>query len=293
MNAQTLTVARAKSVDIDLDHPGIARVYDFYLGGNRHWAIDRQFGKRALAILPRLREISIANRLCGHRVVRHLVGLGVRQFVDIGAGLPTMGSTHQIADESTADSRVVYVDHEPVAVAHTQLMLDERGDPDRHAVCNADLRRPDDLWDRVADTGVIDLDQPVAVLMLAVLHVRQPGRDGMTISTDIGAKSVRRCRELMPSGSHLAISHATDTGVPDVLAEQLVELKDLYDNHSSPVRWRTHTEIRELFGDFEMLQPGMTWTPTWHREHTDPTRAVPEFGSPNESAVLVGVARKP
>jgi hypothetical protein len=289
MNAQTLIAPRPRRVDIDLDRPGIARVYDFYLGGSEHWAIDRQFGIRALANFSQLRPIAVANRLFLHRVVRHLIGLGVRQFVDIGAGLPTMGCTHQVADETAPDSRVVYVDHEPIVVAHTQLMLDEQGDPDRHAVCNADLREPDQLWSRVADTGVIDLDQPVAVLMLAVLHVRQPDRDG----TDIGALAVRRYRQLMPSGSYLAISHGTDVGVPDALADRLAGLKRLYDNHSSPLLWRTHTEIRDLFGDFTLVQPGMTWTPTWHPEHTEPALPIPYFVAPNESAIRAGIGRKP
>jgi hypothetical protein len=230
----------------------------------------------------------VANRLFLHRVVRHLVGLGIRQFVDIGAGFPTMGSTHQVADETTQDSRVVYVDHEPVAVAHTQLLLDEYGDPRRHAVCHADLREPDHLWARVADTGVVDLDQPVAVLMIAVLHVRQPGRDG----TDTGADAVRRYRQLMPSGSYLALSHVTDTGVPDALAGRLAGLQRLYDDHSRPLIWRNQAEIRALFGDFTLVEPGMAWTPTWHTEHTDPDAPVPYFAAPNESAVRVGVGRK-
>ncbi|HEX4700590.1 MAG TPA: SAM-dependent methyltransferase, partial [Pseudonocardiaceae bacterium] len=156
---------------VDLEHPSVARVYDFYLGGTANWAIDREFGKKVLARFPLLRPIAKANRLFLHRAVRHLVRQGVRQFVDIGSGVPTMGNTHQIADELAPDCRVVYIDNEPVAVAHSQMLLDQNGDPERHAAINADLREPDELWQRVRDTDVLDLTQPVALLLVAVLHV--------------------------------------------------------------------------------------------------------------------------
>lgn len=274
---------------VDLQHPSVARVYDFYLGGNANWAIDREFGKRVLASFPLLRPIAKANRLFLHRAVRHLARLGIRQFVDIGSGVPTMGPTHQVADEVAPDSKVVYIDYEPVAVAHSQVLLDRHGDRDRHAAINADLREPDELWDRVAQTGVIDLDQPVALLMIAVLHVMQPGADG----TDIGAQAVARYRRLMAPGSYLALSHITDEGVPEEVGEKLVELKRMYDTRSSSSAiWRTHGEIRDLFGDFDLVEPGLCWTTQWHPEETSPMSPVVRFATPNESVVWAGVGRK-
>jgi hypothetical protein len=264
-------------------------VYDWYLGGTANWAIDREFGERVLTAFPLLRPIAIANRLFLHRVVRHLVRLGVRQFVDIGSGVPTMGNTHQVADEVAPDSRVVYIDNEPVAVAHSQVLLEQHGDPKRHAVINADLRNPDRLWQRVIETGVIDLDEPIALLLIAVLHVQQPGPDGV----DVGPRAVARYRELLPSGSYLAVSHITDEDVTDEVAGKLVELKRMYDTSSSPVIWRSHTEIRELLGNFDMISPGMGWTPAWHPEETGPTSPVIEFDSPNEAVIWAGVGRKP
>ncbi|MFL6122936.1 SAM-dependent methyltransferase [Actinophytocola sp.] len=274
---------------VDLEHPSVARVYDWYLGGTANWAIDREFGERVLTTFPLLRPIAIANRLFLHRVVRHLVRQGVKQFVDIGSGVPTMGNTHQVADEVAPDSHVVYIDHEPVAVAHSQVLLEKDGDPARHAAINADLRSPDRLWQQVIETGVIDLDQPIALLVIAVLHVQQPDADGV----DVGPRAIARYRELLPPGSYLAISHITDDGVPEEVGERLVDLKQMYDTSSSPVIWRSHDQIRELFGDFELLPPGMGWTPSWHPEETGPTSPTIEFDKPNEAVIWAGVGRKP
>jgi hypothetical protein len=274
---------------VDLEHPSVARVYDWYLGGTANWAIDREFGERVLSMFPLLRPIAIANRLFLHRAVRHLVGLGVRQFVDVGSGVPTMGNTHQVADEVAPDSRVVYIDHEPVAVAHSQVLLEKSGDPARHAVINADLRSPDRLWQRVVETGVIDLDEPIALLVIAVLHVQQPDADGV----DAGPRAMARYRELLPPGSYLAVSHLTDDGVPDDMTDKLVELKKMYDTSSSPVIWRTHDQIRALLGDFDLVPPGMGWTQSWHPEETGPNSPVIDFERPNEAAIWAGVGRKP
>jgi hypothetical protein len=274
---------------VDLEHPSVARVYDYYLGGTANWAIDREFGDRALGMFPLLRPIAMANRLFLHRAVRHLVGLGVRQFVDIGSGVPTMGNTHQVADEVAPDSRVVYIDHEPVAVAHSQVLLDQNGDPHRHAVVNADLRNPDRLWQRVIETGVIDMDEPIALLFIAVLHVLQSDADGV----DITPRAMARYRELLPAGSYLAISHGTADGVPEDIAEQLAELKRMYDASSSPVLWRPRDEIRQYFGGFELVPPGMSWSQSWHPEETGPNSPVIEFDQPNQAVIWAGVGRKP
>jgi O-methyltransferase involved in polyketide biosynthesis len=273
---------------VDLERPSVARVYDWFLGGTANWAIDRAFGERVLDSFPMARQIAIANRLFLHRAVRHLVSLGVRQFVDIGAGVPTMGNTHQVADDAAADSRVVYVDHEPVAVAHSRVLLEKHGDPARHAAVNADLRNPDRLWQQAIQTGVLDLDEPVALLLIAVLHVQQPDADG----TDIGPQAVARCRELLPPGSYLAISHVSDEGAPPVVKRKLDDAKRMYDAASSPVVWRTYEQLRALFGDFELVDPGLVWTPDWHPEDSSPSTPQIEFETSAEAAIRCGVGRK-
>lgn len=288
MNEIPANNAPQAPVKLDLDRPNVARVYDFFLGGTTNYAMDREFGERVLADFPSLRRIARANRLFLHRAVRHLSGLGISQFVDIGSGVPTMGSTHQVADELNKDCRVVYIDHEPVAVAHSQILLERHGDLQRHATLQADLREPDELWRRVADTGLIDLAKPVALLLIAVLHVQQPGRDGV----EVGPAVLARYRDLLAAGSYLAISHITDDGVPPGIADELVEAKRKYDTSSSPVIWRSREEIAALLGDFEVMEPGMTWTPLWHPEATGTDSPVITFATPAESAIWVGVGRK-
>jgi hypothetical protein len=275
---------------VDLEHPSVARVYDFYLGGTANWAIDREFGKKVLSRFPLLRPIAKANRLFLHRAVRYLVKQGVRQFIDIGAGVPTMGNTHQVADELVSNSHVVYIDNEPVAVAHSEMLLDQYGDPKRHAAINADLRNPDELWQQVTQTGVIDFGQPVALLMIAVLHVYQTGPNG----EDVGDAALARYRQLLSPGSYLGISHLTPDGLSERMERHLDELKRMYEaSSSSNAMWRSHEEIRALFGDFEMVEPGLTWTPLWHPEETSAMAPVISFSEPNESAIMAGVGRKP
>ncbi|NIH88332.1 SAM-dependent methyltransferase [Amycolatopsis granulosa] len=273
---------------VDLDHPNVARVYDYYLGGKANYAVDRVFAEKALAAFPFVRPAAKANRLFLHRAVRYLVKQGVRQFVDVGSGVPTMGSTHQVADELDDTTRVVYIDNEPVAVAHSQMLLEKGGDLGRHGVIQADLRDPDLLWRKVAETGVVDLTQPVALLLIAVLHVTQPGPDG----TDVGPTAVARYRDLLSPGSYLVLSHGTADGVPENRAREMAEFGKMYDATATPVIWRPRAEIEALFGDLEMVDPGATWTPLWHPEENGDHAPDVQFAEPNDSVVWAGVARK-
>lgn len=275
---------------VDLDRPSVARVYDYYLGGDTNWAIDREFGNRVLADFPLVKPIAQANRQFLFRVVRHLMRRGVRQFIDLGAGIPTMAHTHAVADEfDTGTAKVIYVDNEPVAVAHSQILLEQRGDRDRHVAINADLRAPQRLWQDVLDTGLLDLSEPIALLLIAVLHVQQRDEHGR----DIGDEIVAHYRELLPRDSYLAISHATTDGVPAHISDNLAQLESLYDNAGSPVIWRSYQQIADLFGDFELLDPGLTWIPSWHPEETGSTVQPPTFRDPSESIIYAGVGRKP
>lgn len=274
---------------VDLDHPNVARIYDYYLGGTANYAVDRVFAEKALAEFPFVRPASKSNRLFLHRAVRHLIKRGVRQFIDIGSGVPTMGSTHQVAEELTPDARVVYVDNEAVAVAHSQVLLEKDGDLKRHAVVQADLRDPELLFRKVEETGVVDLSQPLALMLIAVLHVTQPGPDG----TDIGPQVVEEYREKIPSGSYLVLSHGTADGVPAERAREMAEFGKMYDNTATPVIWRPRAEIEKFFGDLELIEPGATWTPLWHPDENGPSAPVIHFADPNESVVWAGVAYKP
>lgn len=275
----------------DLDRPSLARVYDYFLGGTANWAIDRIYAQQAIDRVPHVREMAVANRQFLNRAVTWLCQAGVRQFLDIGAGVPTVGNTHQVADVIAPDSRVVYVDHEAVAVAHAEQLLDAEGDPGRHAAIDADLREPDDLWAKAMATGLLDPTQPIAVLIISVLHVEQPGPDGK----DVAESALARYRELLPSGSYLAISHGTTDGVSEALEASLMQLRAIFRSSSgNSGNNRTRAEIEQLMGDFVPVDPGMTWTPNWHPElQTGDFAPRPVFTDPSESITWAGIARKP
>lgn len=271
---------------VDLDHANVARVYDYMLGGSIHWTIDRAFARLIDAQVPQFRNIVLAQRQFAKRAVRHLAGCGVRQFIDIGSGFLSAENTHQLADEVAPDSRVVYVDNEPIAAAHVEILLDEFGDPNRHAIIDSDLREPEELWDDVLATGLIDLGEPIAILMFSVLHHFEPDPDG----NDDGARIVARYRELLPAGSYLGISHVTGEGVPPALELKLRGLKHLWDEWcSGKVFARSRAAIKALFGDFDLIDPGVVWTPRWRPDDDGASYA----DSPSEAAVLAGVGRKP
>ena len=292
-------------VAVHLDTPSVARVHDYYLGGTTNWAVDRDFGDQVLNRFPLMRRIAIVNRLFLNRVVRHLMNRGVRQFLDVGSGVLTAGATHHVADELAVqqdrrpDAHVVYVDNDPVAVAHAELLLDSEGDPRRQAVVEADLRDPYDLWRRVLDTELLDPDQPVALLLVSVLHLQQLDFSG----AEIGAESVARLRDLLPAGSFVAVSHTTDDGVSAEAGDTLAGLKRFYNTSgAASVRWRSRAEIAELLGDLRMLDPGWTWAAAWHPEDTGPTAPRVEFlpgqhvsggaQRPMDAVIWSGVAEK-
>jgi hypothetical protein len=283
-------------IRIDMERPSAARIYDYYLGGRENWAIDREFAERLLKSFPLLKDSALANRLFLNRVVRHLTKRGVLQFLDIGSGVPSSGNTHEVADELAEserrrpNTRVVYADNQPLAVAHAEVLLDKAGDPNRHAIIAADLRDPDDAWEQALDTELLDPHAPVALLLIAVLHVHQPGPDG----TDVAVESVARFRELLPRGSFIAISHATTDGVPPDIVTQLAEVERAYDVSSdTKLKFRSRQEIIAMLDGWPMLEPGWTWTPEWRPEETGPSVRTITFPSPSHALIWSGVAQKP
>jgi len=273
----------------------VARVYDYYLGGTTNWVVDRDFGDHVLDTFPQMRKVARANRLFLDRVVRFLTKRGIRQFLDVGSGMPGAGSTHRIADELARyhgrepDTRVVYVDNDPVAVAHAQLILDQDGDPRRQAVVEADLRDPGDLWEQAVDTDLLDPDQPVALLLVALLHIEQPDASGI----DIGPESVARLYDLLPAGSYVAVSHMTADGVPGEVRDKLLDLRHLYDPTCISVNWRSHAKIEALLDDLDVVEPGWQWVTEWRPEETGPNAPDVSFPSPAHAAVWAGVGQKP
>lgn len=241
---------------IDLERPNPARVYDWYLGGTANWAIDRELGQQAMRVFPLAAQVAIANREFLRRLVRYSVEQGVNQFVDLGSGVPTAGNVHEVADELDSDSRCVYVDNEPVAVAHSELLLERHGDPHRHAIVNADLREPDQVWEQVMRTGVLDPQRPICLLAIAVLHFIQSDAEV--------ERTVRRYQELLPGGSYLGLSHITRDELDADLDAKVQAGVELYKQASTPVRTRTRDELRGFLNGFRLVEPGVTWVSHWH-----------------------------
>jgi hypothetical protein len=284
VHAQSFAVAEP---GVDLEHPSAARVYDYLLGGSSNWAVDREFGRRVLQYFPEMSGIAQANRLFLSRVVRYLNRLGVQQFLDIGSGVLTKGNTHQIAEQVTSGARVIYAESEPVAFAHGEVLLDEEGDPDRHAIINVDVRRVDELWHEALATGIFDLSKPIAVLILSVLHTLPNQSSGQ----DIGAQLMDRYREFLPLGSYLGVSQVTDDGIPWEIAGKLVELRHMcHDQLNTKVWCRSRKAIGSLLGDFRLVQPGLVWTPEWHPEEAD--AVIPFADRPSYAAVWGGVGQR-
>lgn len=246
---------------IDLSRPSAARVYDFYLGGSHNFEVDRQMAREAIRLWPDLPRIMQANRAFLRRAVRFLVSEGVTQFIDIGSGIPTAGNVHEVAQRATPDARVVYVDHDPVAVAHSCAILANDG---QTAVVQADLRDPERILGDEAVRHAIDFDKPVAILLVAVLH--------FVPDHDDPAGAVARLCDPLPAGSYLVISHASADGQPELAASH----QQLYRRTPTPMTMRSREEIARLFDGFDLVPPGLVWLPLWRPDEGEPVDCHPE-----------------
>ena len=259
--------------DVDLDRPSIARVYDYYLGGTHNFAADRAFADAVLTVTPEVRTAAIGNRAFLHRAVRYLSERGIRQFIDLGSGIPTAGNVHEILDQTTRQ-RVVYVDLDPVAVAHSRAILD--GVPDA-AVVAGDLRKPAEVLANPALRRVIDFREPVAIMLVAVLHFVTPEEQPEDIVAGYAAAAV--------PGSSVVISHAGKvTG--RALTEDEITTYEAYRRSPIPVVLRDTDEVKALFGDLTLVEPGVVPAPLWRPD--GPTDHIPEASM----LVSAGIGRK-
>jgi SAM-dependent methyltransferase len=258
---------------IDIERPSAARIYDYWLGGSHNFAVDREVARQMIAMAPETPLIMQANRAFLHRAVRFLVDQGVRQFLDIGSGIPTLGNVHEVAQKNAPDARVAYVDIDPVAVAHSRHIL--AGD-ERTVVIQEDLRRPEQIIDHLEVRRLIDFTEPVGLLLVAVVHFIPDSDDPVGV---IG----RLCDALAP-GSYLVLSHLTSDGLSPEAAQRGAELSR---RTPTPVTPRTLAEVQRLFAGFDLVEPGLVWSRQWRPEHPD------EVGDhPEQSAVHVGVGLK-
>ena len=257
---------------VDLNQASAARMYDYYLGGAHNFAVDRELAGKALALFPDGQLIAQANRAFLHRAVRYLLAQGVRQFIDVGSGIPTAGNVHEVAQQTDPQARVLYVDHDPVAVAHSELIL--RGNP-RARVLKADLRRPEEILQAPVLTELLDLDQPVGLLMVSVLH--------FVSEDDRPDDVIKQFRDRLSPGSHQVVSQGTG----ESRSAAVTELAKIYQSTSTPVTYRTRDRIRELFDGWDLVEPGVVWLPEWNPDWPDDVGP-----DPATTVVAAGVGRK-
>jgi SAM-dependent methyltransferase len=228
---------------IDTERPSSARIYDYFLGGAHNFAADRQVAEQLLASYPDVPQAAHANRAFLRRAVEYLVDVGIRQFLDIGSGIPTVGHVHEIAQRAAPDVRVVFVDIDPVAVEHSRQIL---AGNDLTGVVQEDIRRPEHILQAPEAQRLIDFQQPVAVLIVSLMHFVPDPDQHVSIIT--------RLTEPLVAGSYLALSHVTNDGKRD-----WSEGKEIYSRAGIQGTLRSRAQVEALFGDFDLVDPGLVW----------------------------------
>jgi hypothetical protein len=235
--------------EVDFIRPSFARMYDYYLGGKDHYAADREAARLVLGAAPDVPLAALENREFLRRVVPFLAQeRGIRQFVDIGPGLPTQGNVHQLARQHDPGTRVVYVDNDASVLAHGSALLD--GVPGV-TIIPGDLREPGRILAAPKMAGLIDFSRPVALFITLVLHFVPPADD------PYGA--VARFRDALCPGSFLVLSHVTGDGREPVMLTGV----DAYENANAPLVLRTREQVREFFSGFELIDPGIVFLSQW------------------------------
>jgi hypothetical protein len=262
-----------RAAKLDTTVPHSARVWNYFLGGKDNFAVDREAGEQYRAIFPEIMDIARADRAFLGRAVRYIAGeAGVRQFLDIGTGLPTLDNTHEAAQRVAPDSRIVYVDNDPMVLAHAHALLTSTPEGVTDYI-EADLHEPDRILE--AATRTLDLSRPVGLMLLGILH--------FIPDTDEAYAIVDRLRDAMPAGSYLALTHATlELGEQN---EANAEAQAMWNERAAvPIRPRTKQQILRFFEGMEVLEPGLVSMTRWRPE--------PGPSEPAEVAGYCGVGRK-
>jgi SAM-dependent methyltransferase len=259
--------------DVDIHTPNMARMYDYALGGKDNFASDREAVQNLFRLAPENAYVPKANRQFLGKAVRFAAEQGIRQFVDLGAGLPSQGSTHQVARQIQPDARVVYVDSDPVVLAHARALL--AGSDAGIAVVGEDIRNTERIFGNPDMQRLIDFSQPVAVLFVAILH----GITDADGPADIVAEWVT---QLVP-GSYVILSHLTREGRP---AEIVQKKEEVFARSSTPMAYRSRDEVLRFFDGLELVEPGLTTVTRWRE---DPSDAKLDAAG---AWVLAGVGRK-
>ncbi|MGH3203239.1 MAG: SAM-dependent methyltransferase [Streptosporangiaceae bacterium] len=268
-----MTAGGNRGFDARVAHP--ARVYDYWLrGGKDNFEADRVAGEATIAAYPAIRASARANRAFLARSVRFLAAeIGIRQFLDIGTGLPTANNTHEVAQSTAPQSRIVYVDNDPLVLSHARALLTSSPEGATDYL-DADLRDTGRILERAA--GTLDFSQPVAIMLLAILHYIPDTAEAQRI--------VARLTGAVPSGSYLVISHAASDISPDEMAEMIRRMNEHLPEDSQHVG-RTRDEVAKFFADVDLVEPGVVKVTRW--------RPLTPVEAQGPTSLWGGVGRKP
>ncbi len=238
---------------VNTELPSAARVYDYLLGGGHNFPGDRALADELVKVVP-ARDMARLNRAFLRRAVLYLVERGIDQFLDLGSGIPTVGNVHEIAQGANPDARVLYVDYEPVAIAHSELLLESNP---RASALQADMRDPEKIVASPRTRELIDFDRPLGLLMVGVVQFIPDDDDPWAL--------VARYRDLLAPGSHLALSAFTWDNAPEGMAGAV----EVFRNSQDPIFPRTRGEILRMLTGFDLVEPGLVYTPQWRPERPE------------------------
>ncbi|GIM82723.1 hypothetical protein Sar04_08650 [Salinispora arenicola] len=268
------TQQQTSSSPIDNGMPHSARIYDYWLGGKDNFAADRAVAEALMTAIPTVRSMAAENRHFVHRAARYLAGkAGVRQFLDIGTGIPTRPNLHEVAQQVAPETRVVYVDNDPIVLAHARALMisSEQG---RSEYIHADMRQPEMILNHRTLREVLDLDQPVALTMIAILMLLKDADDPW--------RKVRVLMDALPSGSYVAITHPTGDFNPEAVKTAVASAVD----SGMTLVPRSRDEVARFFEGWELVEPGIVPVMAWQPDDGEPA-------DPHAAYYWAGVARKP
>lgn len=263
------------SGQIDINIPNVARTYDYLLGGAHNFAPDRLFAALVERNMPQIRDAVRLNRNFLRRAVNFMIGLGIRQFLDIGSGIPTVGNVHEVAQAADPLCRVVYVDKEPMAVVHSRLLLEGN---DRATAIQADIREPEAILSHPETLRLLNFDEPIGLLMLLVWHFVPDDEDPPGL--------LARYRDALAPGSYLALSHITSDDATAGLHNMVNEVRR---QRVEADALRSYGEIAAMFDGFEVVEPGVTACAAWRPEGPGDFSELIEANQ----LIVVGVGHRP
>lgn len=270
-------------LDLRIDQPHTARVYDYFLGGKTHYDVDRKAGDQVIAIWPDVLAAARANRTFMRRAVRVLAAeYGIGQFLDIGTGIPTEPNLHQVVQEENPRARVLYVDNDPIVLAHARALMNSSPEG-RTAYLHADVTEPESVLRSPELARTLDLSRPVALSVVGLLHFVPDESDAYGLMEQFTAE--------LPSGSALVVSHATG----DFDAESMEKVAQIYKNSGTTTQLRSKEELTRFFRGFDVVEPGIEVPPRWRPDAKDGVHIGSEPAVADDAAlgVWVGVAIKP